>query len=49
MKWNEVRRKYPNKFVLLMSLNEHIENNKKYIEGVTVIFQSINKLFGAST
>lgn len=37
MKWNEVRNIYPNQFVLLTSLQEHIENNKKYIDDVAVV------------
>lgn len=31
MKWEEVRNIYPNKFVLLRSLEAHIEDNKKCI------------------
>ena len=37
MKWNDVRNIYPNQFVLLTSLKEHIENNKKYIDDVAVV------------
>lgn len=37
MKWDEVRKIYPDRFVLLMSLDEHIENNKKYIDDVVVV------------
>jgi len=37
MKWSEVREIYPNKFVLLRSLEEHIENNKKCIDDVAII------------
>jgi hypothetical protein len=37
MKWEEVRNIYPNKFVLLRSLEAHIEENKKCIDDVAVI------------
>lgn len=37
MKWEEVRTIYPNKFVLLKSLEAHIDNNKKYIDDVAIV------------
>ena len=37
MKWEEVRTIYPNKFVLLKSLEAHIEDNKKCIDDVAVV------------
>jgi len=37
MKWSEVRKIYPDKFVLLRSLEDHIENNKKCIDDVAII------------
>jgi len=37
MKWSEVRNMYPNKFVLLQNLKEHIEKNIKYIDEVALI------------
>ncbi|WP_340255453.1 hypothetical protein [Tepidibacter sp. Z1-5] len=37
MKWNEIRKSYPDKFVLLESLNSHIENNKKIIDDVALV------------
>ena len=37
MKWEEVRSIYPNKFVLLRSLEAHIEDNKKCIDDVAVV------------
>lgn len=37
MKWEEVRNIYPNKFVLLRSLEAHIEENKKCIDDVAVV------------
>ena len=37
MKWEEVRNIYPNKFVLLKSLEAHIEDNKKCIDDVAVV------------
>lgn len=36
IKWDAVRKRYPNRFILLMSLNEHIENNTRYIDDVVV-------------
>ncbi|WP_252217560.1 hypothetical protein [Clostridium sp. VAP41] len=37
MLWNEVRNIYPDKFVLLTSLKEYVEKNKKYIDDVAVV------------
>ena len=37
MKWSEVRKIYPNKFVLLTSMESHIENSTKYVDDVAVI------------
>ncbi|NFI94708.1 hypothetical protein [Clostridium sp. ZBS14] len=37
MLWNEVRNIYPDKFVLLTSLKEHVDKNKKYIDDVAVV------------
>jgi len=37
MRWEEVRRIYPNKFVKLQVLESHIEGNKKYIDDMAVI------------
>lgn len=37
MKWSEVRNMYPNKFVLLQNLKEHIQENIKYIDEVALI------------
>lgn len=37
MNWEEVRRIYPDKFILLKSLKEHIEDNKKCIDDVAVV------------
>lgn len=37
MKWEEVRNIYPNKFVLLRSLEAHIEDNKKCVDDVAVV------------
>ncbi|MCL4442174.1 MAG: hypothetical protein M1609_16770 [Firmicutes bacterium] len=37
MKWAEVRKIYPNRFVKLQILNYHVENNIRYIdEGVVI-------------
>lgn len=37
MKWEEVRKLYPNKFVKLQILEYHMEENKKYIDDMAVI------------
>ncbi|SNS64364.1 hypothetical protein SAMN05446037_101572 [Anaerovirgula multivorans] len=37
MKWQEVRRLYPNQYVVLEELESHIEGNKKYVEDVAII------------
>jgi hypothetical protein len=37
MKWEEVRKLYPNKFVKLQVLEYHMEGNKKYIDDMAVI------------
>ena len=37
MKWNEIRILYPNKFVLLKILKDHIEKNKKIIDDVGLL------------
>lgn len=37
MKWEEVRNIYPNKFVLLRSLEAHIEDNKKCVDDVAIV------------
>ena len=37
MKWEEVRRIYPDSFVLLQILDSHVEGDKKYIDDVAII------------
>ena len=37
MKWDEVRKIYPNQFVKLEILDSHIEEDKKYIDNVAII------------
>ncbi len=37
MKWEEVRKIYPNSYVLLQVLNSHVEGNKKHIDAVAII------------
>lgn len=37
MKWGEVRRLYPNRFVKLKILKWHMAGNQKYIEDMAVI------------
>lgn len=37
MKWEEVRKIYPNKFVKLQILDSHIEGNVRHIDDMAVI------------
>ncbi len=37
MKWQEVRKTYPDQFVKLQILQSHIKGNKKYVDEVAVI------------
>ena len=37
MKWEEVRKIYPDKFVKIQVLASHIEGNKRYIDDMAVI------------
>ncbi|MDQ2088125.1 hypothetical protein RBH29_16990 [Herbivorax sp. ANBcel31] len=37
MKWEEVRKIYPNKFVKIQVLDSIVEGNKRYIKDVAVI------------
>lgn len=37
MKWDEVRRLYPDRFVKFEILESHIMDNKEYVDGVAVI------------
>ncbi len=37
MKWQEVRRLYPNQYVILEELESNIKENKKYIDDVAII------------
>lgn len=37
MKWDEVRKLYPNRFVKLQILDSHIENNIRYIDDMAAI------------
>lgn len=37
MKWSEIRALYPNKFVLLKNLKDHLDGNYKYIDEVALI------------
>ena len=37
MKWDEVKRTYPNKFVKLQILDFHLEGNNKIIDDMAVI------------
>lgn len=37
MKWNEVRKAYPDKWIVFDSLKQHEENNVLYIEEVALI------------
>ncbi|MFZ3102148.1 MAG: hypothetical protein WA113_08105 [Desulfitobacteriaceae bacterium] len=37
MKWEEVRKIYPNRFVKIQILDFHIENNVRYIDDMSVV------------
>ena len=37
MKWEEVRKIYPEKYVLLQVLESHVEGDKKHIDDVAII------------
>lgn len=37
MKWNDVRKIYPNQFVKIQVLEYHMEKNRKYIDDMAVI------------
>lgn len=37
MKWDEVRKIYPNRFVKLQILDSHVENNIRYIDEMAVV------------
>jgi len=37
MKWEDVRKIYPNRFVKMQILESHIENDIRYIDNVAVI------------
>lgn len=37
MKWEDVRKAYPNRFVKLQVLKSYIKDNKRYVDDVAVI------------
>ena len=37
MKWEEVRKIYPERYVLLQVLESHVDGDKKYIDDVAII------------
>ena len=37
MKWNEIREKYPNQFVLLKSLKSHVAGDKKIVDDAALV------------
>lgn len=37
MKWNEVRKIYPERFVKIQILESHIQNNIRYVDDMAVI------------
>lgn len=37
MKWEEVRKIYPDQFVLLQVLESHVAGDKKYIDDVAIV------------
>lgn len=47
MKWNEVRKTYPNKWIVFDSLNQYEENNKLIITNLAIVevFDDINEAY----
>ena len=47
MLWNEVRKTYPNKWIVFDSLKQHEEDNKLIVEDLAIIevFDDINDAF----
>ncbi len=37
MKWNEIRKQYPNKYILVEALKAYSCDKKRYIEDMTVV------------
>ena len=37
MKWNEIREKYSNQFVLLKALKSHVDGDKKIVDDVALV------------
>jgi hypothetical protein len=37
VKWNEIREKYPEQFVLLKALQSHVNGSKKIIDDVALL------------
>jgi len=37
MKWNEIREKYPNQFVLLKSLKSHVDGDRKIVDDAALV------------
>jgi hypothetical protein len=37
LEWQEVRKLYPNQFVLVKILKSHMEDNKRYVDDVAII------------
>ena len=37
MKWEEVRKTYPDKFVKLQIIESHMEDDKKYIDDMAIV------------
>jgi hypothetical protein len=37
MKWEEVKKIYPDKYVLLQVLESHIDGDRKYIDDIAII------------
>lgn len=37
MKWNEIREKYPEQFVLLKAIKSHVNGNKKIVDDVALV------------
>jgi hypothetical protein len=37
MKWNEIREKYPNQFVLLKALKSHVDGDRKIVDDAALV------------
>ena len=47
MRWSEVRKTYPNKWIVFDSLNQHEEDNKLIVSNLAIVevFDNINDAY----